>query len=130
MVSGVPPKLAETLKRLRGGMSQKDLAEAIGVSPGTIGNVEAGTRNLGRESCEAVALALGLSEDETVELLTAAGHRSDSAVTRFADRLANVEADLSSQRELLEEQGRLIQSLLDRLPARSPAARPRRGEKR
>lgn len=128
MVSDVPPELASTLRRLRvahGFSSQRSLADAASYSVGTIGNVEAGTRNLSREACEVVAAVLGLSEAEYAELLRAAGHdqRTDDIVATFASRLDAVEAELHRQREVLE-------SLLDRLPLPPPAAPPRRRAKR
>lgn len=120
MVSPVPPTLAPTLRRLRlahGFKSQAKLAEAAGLSPSTIGNVEAGSRNLGRESCDVVAVVLGLSADEYSELMAAAGHdqRRDQ-VSTFDERLSRVEAEVAE-----------IRKLVSQVVARPPRSRTSRG---
>ena len=65
-------EIGDLLRSFRAGkMTQRELADAIGVTDGLIGNVERGTRNLGRENAEKVADALGLSKRERGELLAA-----------------------------------------------------------
>lgn len=75
-----PATIADLVRRFRKRqrMSQAELAAAAGVSDGMIGNVERGTRNLGVETVEHVADALGLTDSERAELVRArkrfAGH--------------------------------------------------------
>lgn len=54
--------IAERLKLARGDLSQADLAKKSGVSPGTIGNIEAGTRTKPRELLS-IARALNVSPE-------------------------------------------------------------------
>lgn len=78
------PRLAQLLRfhRDRSRLSQKALSQKTGgaVSLSHIGLMETGDRNASFETARALAEALGLSPDETVELLEAAGHIDNAAM--------------------------------------------------
>lgn len=110
MVEGVPPELKDTLRRLRrahGCNSQSDLHELMTsagypISIGTIGNVESGTRNLGRQKLDQIAKVLELTDEEYAELLTAAGH--DAAERdQYNSRLDAVERDVAEIKAMVRQ---------------------------
>ena len=65
--------IADLLKffRKRAGLSQAELAKSAGVSDGMVGNVERGTRNVGRDTADAIARVLDLSDADRDALLAA-----------------------------------------------------------
>lgn len=97
-----PESLAEIVRRLRhaGQMSQAQLAESIGMSPGMIGLVETGKRSISVEAVDLIAQALDLSADDARDLRLARERASaEFATTRPAG--AGVPLDMMAS--LLDE---------------------------
>lgn len=74
--SAAATELARLLReaRERRGLSQKELAHAVGLSPAMMNYLESGERRPGRETVLRLASALGLDEPSTDRLLVAGGH--------------------------------------------------------
>jgi transcriptional regulator with XRE-family HTH domain len=63
------------------GMSRKDLADCIGVSPGRVSQILSGDENLTMRSLAAVAEALDVNVDITFREASPAEHRETAEVT-------------------------------------------------
>lgn len=76
--------LDELVKQLRerAGISQAELARRVGVSPGTIGRVEAGTLSMGPENLQRLAEALDVSNGDRKRLAKARDRASERLSTR------------------------------------------------
>jgi transcriptional regulator with XRE-family HTH domain len=92
--------------RRAAGLTQRELAEQVGVSPGAIGRVEAGTLTLSSDATTAMATAVGADEALRQALLSS---REGVARARFrrrrpsrsefdelVERVAKLEAQLAS----------------------------------
>lgn len=95
MVSQVPPKLAETLKRIRAShhLTQERLSARCkgAISVSHIGMVESGSRSLSVKAIDTIAMSVPLTGDEHRRLLAAAGHEQATPAVAIADRLDRVE---------------------------------------
>jgi transcriptional regulator with XRE-family HTH domain len=92
--------------RAAAGLTQRELAEQVGVSPGAIGRVEAGTLTLSVDATATLATAVGADEALRQALLSSregvARYRSRrrgpsrSEFDELVERVAKLEAQLAS----------------------------------
>ena len=86
--------------RERAGLSQNGLAERIGKDPGTVNRLESGKRApVNKGTVLALSRGLDLSDDETSELLAAAGHLPEAY-----RRIGPQDADLRLIAEVLGDE--------------------------
>lgn len=102
------------LRRARG-MSQADLAAAVGVSAGTVSRWEAGRMDCRRDHLEALAGALGVGVDELVV---------DEAVQALMGISAEEQALLAAYRTLSERDRSTVRGLVDLLRVGAPRGTP------
>lgn len=125
-------KLADLLRHFRkiGRMTQHELAEAIGVTDGMVGNVESGRRNMGIGAVEDVANVLGLSPDEREALRAAraryaGGHDGRAAPeTPPSPEAAELLQVMQGMSEGLRDLGAAVQDLRDLVEQRLPDPDP------